>query len=96
MISNSAAANLLIPIGLTLTVSGVVDLEPLAAGFFIAIGASLAMALPVSTPPNAIAYSTGAITTATMARVGLAVGTVGLVLFVFVAPLLWEVMGVSP
>jgi hypothetical protein len=31
-----------------------------------------------------------------MARVGLAVGTVGLVLFVFVAPLLWEVMGVSP
>ncbi|MBT8165581.1 MAG: SLC13 family permease [Acidimicrobiia bacterium] len=96
VISNSAAANLLIPIGLTLTVSGTVDLEPLAAGFFIAIGASLAMALPVSTPPNAIAYSTGALTTGAMARVGLAVGVVGLALFVFIAPLLWELMGVSP
>ncbi|MCP4225650.1 MAG: SLC13/DASS family transporter, partial [Actinomycetia bacterium] len=96
VISNSAAANLLVPIGLTLAVSGVVDLEPIAAGFFIAIGASLAMALPVSTPPNAIAYSTGALTTPVMARVGIAVGTIGLVLFVFVAPLLWELMGISP
>lgn len=96
VISNSAAANLLVPIALTLTVTGTVDLEPLAAGFFIAIGASLAMALPVSTPPNAIAYSTGSITTASLARVGVAVGVVGLVLFVFVAPLLWELMRVSP
>lgn len=96
VISNSAAANLLVPIALTLTVSGAVDIEPLTAGFFVAIGASLAMALPVSTPPNAIAYSTGAITTAALARVGLAVGAIGLVLFVFVAPLVWELMGVSP
>ncbi len=96
VISNSAAANLLIPIGLTLTVSGTVDIEPISAGFFIAIGASLAMALPVSTPPNAIAYSTGMVTTANLARVGLIIGLVGLALFVFVAPLLWDLMGVSP
>ena len=95
VISNSAAANLLVPVGLTLALSGAVDLEPVAAGFFIAIGASLAMALPVSTPPNAIAYSTGELTTPALAKVGLVVGAVGLVLFVFVAPLVWELMGVE-
>ena len=96
VISNSAAANLLIPIGLTLAVSDVVDIEPLAAGFFIAIGASLALALPVSTPTNAVAYSTGAIETRDMARIGVIVGIIGLVLFVFVAPLLWELIGIDP
>ena len=95
VISNSAAANLLIPVGLTLALSGAVDLEPVATGFFIAIGASLAMALPVSTPPNAIAYSTGELSTPVLARVGLIVGGVGLVLFVFVAPVLWSLMGIE-
>jgi sodium-dependent dicarboxylate transporter 2/3/5 len=96
VISNSAAANLLIPIGLSLTVSGVVDLDPIAAGFFIAIGASLAMALPISTPPNAIAYSTGALRTSDMIRAGLAVGAVGLLLFLVAAPLLWSALGIGP
>ena len=95
MISNSAAANLLIPIGLTLALSGAVSLDPIRVGFFIAIGASLAMALPISTPPNAIAYSTGSVHTADMARAGLVIGLVGLVLFVVVAPLLWTLMGAA-
>jgi sodium-dependent dicarboxylate transporter 2/3/5 len=95
VISNSAAANLLIPIGLTLALSGAVPLDPIQVGFFIAIGASLAMALPISTPPNAIAYSTGAVQTSDMARAGIVIGLVGLVLFVVVAPLLWSVVGVA-
>jgi len=95
VISNSAAANLLIPIGLTLALSGAVSLDPIQVGFFIAVGASLAMALPISTPPNAIAYSTGAVQTSDMARAGLVIGLVGLVLFVVVAPLLWSVVGVA-
>jgi sodium-dependent dicarboxylate transporter 2/3/5 len=95
VISNSAAANLLVPIGLTLAASPAIELDPIRVGFFIAIGASLAMALPISTPPNAIAYSTGATRTADMARAGLAVGAVGLVLFVAVGPLLWGLLGVG-
>jgi sodium-dependent dicarboxylate transporter 2/3/5 len=94
-ISNSAAANLLIPIGLSLALSDAVAAEPALAAFFIAIGASLAMALPVSTPPNAIAFSTGAVTTRDMAVAGSIIGVVGLVLYVFVAPLLWDFMGVG-
>lgn len=94
-ISNSAAANLLIPIGLSLALSDAVAGQPALAAFFIAVGSSLAMALPVSTPPNAIAFSTGAVTTRDMAVAGSIIGVVGLVLYVFVAPLLWDVMGVA-
>ncbi len=94
-ISNSAAANLLIPIGLSLALSDAVAAQPALAAFFIAVGSSLAMALPVSTPPNAIAFSTGAVTTRDMAVAGSIIGVVGLVLYVFVAPLLWDFMGVA-
>ena len=38
------------------------------------------MTLPISTPPNALAHSTGFINTKQMAIVGLIVGVVGIVL----------------
>lgn len=94
VISNSAAANLLVPLGLSLALSPAVDLDPLLAGFFIAIGASLAMALPISTPTNAVAYSTGEVSTRDMARVGLIVGAVGLVVFLL-SPLFWSAVGLT-
>lgn len=94
IVSNAATANLLVPIGLSLGLSGTVAVSPVLAAVFIAIGSSLAMALPVSTPPNAIAYSTGMIKTMDMAKVGILIGIVGVVLFVKVAPSLWHVMGV--
>ncbi len=96
VISNSATANLIIPIGMSLAMSGAVHLGALEVSFFIAIGASLAMALPISTPPNAIAYSTGTVKTKDMALAGILIGLVGLILFVWVAPLLWKVMGILP
>ena len=95
-ISNSATANLLVPIGISLALSPAVDLNPCLAGVFIAIGASLAMALPVSTPPNAIAVSTGMVRTRDMVVVGALVGGIGLALFVLIAPWLWNVLRVLP
>ena len=89
-ISNSAAANLIVPI---LAVVGTALLEdPAASEGFIAIGgmksliigvaisASLAMCLPISTPPNALAHSTGIINTKQMATVGIIIGVVGFAL----------------
>jgi len=93
IISNSAAANLLIPIGLSLAMSGTAGLDPVLVGALIAVGASLAMALPISTPPNAIAYSTGVVTTKDMALTGAVVGLVGMILFVVVAPPIWKALG---
>jgi len=85
-ISNSASANLVVPILIVVgkAMSGNPSFEALGgvpamiAG--VAICASLAMCLPVSTPPNALAHSTGMITTKQMATVGIIIGAVGFVL----------------
>ena len=85
-ISNSAAANLVVPILIVVgkAMSGNPAFESLggvpAMIVGIAIAASLAMCLPVSTPPNALAHSTGMITTKQMATVGIIIGVVGFVL----------------
>ena len=83
-ISNSAATALMVPImvavgsgmGPALGVYGGVG--TLLIG--VAMSASFAMSLPISTPPNAIAYSTGLIKTSQMFRTGMIIGTISLVL----------------
>ena len=85
-ISNSASANLVVPILIVVgkAMAGNPNFESLggvpAMIIGVAICASLAMCLPVSTPPNALAHSTGMITTKQMAIVGIIMGVVGLVL----------------
>ena len=85
-ISNSASANLVVPILIVVgkALMGNPHFESLggvpAMIIGVAICASLAMCLPVSTPPNALAHSTGMITTKQMATVGIVMGLVGLVL----------------
>ena len=79
-ISNSATAALIIPIMMVVckVVGGQTEMIP-----YIAICASLAMTLPISTPSNAIATSTGMVTTKQMAQVGLIIGIIGFVLGYF-------------
>ena len=85
-ISNSAAANLVVPILIVVgkAMSGNPAFENVggvsAMIIGIAISASLAMCLPVSTPPNALAASTGMISTKQMATVGIIMGVVGFAL----------------
>jgi len=81
-ISNTATSALLMPI-LAVVGMGMTELllpfggeKTLLIG--IALSASLAMMLPVSTPPNAIAHSTGFIAVRDMERLGLLVGVIGL------------------
>jgi len=96
IISNSASANLLVPIGISLTSSPDIAMSPVASTIFIAIGASLAMALPISTPPNAIAYATGQIQTKHMAMVGILIGAIGSFVFIVVAPYVWDLLNLMP
>jgi solute carrier family 13 (sodium-dependent dicarboxylate transporter), member 2/3/5 len=96
IISNSASANLIVPIGISLTSSPAIAMSPVASTIFIAIGASLAMALPISTPPNAIAYATGQIQTKHMASVGILIGAIGSIIFIFLAPLVWDMFNLMP
>ena len=83
-ISNSAATALMVPI-LAAVGKGMGPLLDETGGIGtlligIALSASFAMALPVSTPPNAIAYSTGLVTSSQMARTGIIVGVISLIL----------------
>ena len=83
-LSHSSAANLLCPIIAVIGSALSVELEPfggvraLLRG--LAISTSVAMLLPISTPPNAIASSTGLVETKDMLKVGVVMGVVGLVL----------------
>lgn len=95
VMSNSASANLLIPLGISLAMSGTVDVDPLIVGFMIAMGASLAMALPISTPTNAVAYSSGLIKTGDMAKTGILIGVIGLFIYLILSPILWSALGVT-
>jgi sodium-dependent dicarboxylate transporter 2/3/5 len=72
--SNTAAAALLVPMALAFGVTGREQVAVVAA-----LATSFAMALPVSTPPNAIAYATGKVSMAQMARVGGLISVLGVI-----------------
>lgn len=95
-ISHSATANLLVPIGVALAMSPTVAISPVEAGVWIAIGSSLAMALPISTPPNAIAFATGEVKVKDMAIVGGLIGVITYGIFITVGPWAWRAMGILP
>jgi sodium-dependent dicarboxylate transporter 2/3/5 len=83
-ISNTATAALMIPI-LTVVCEGMGDKLSVIGGtstmlIGIAVAASAAMTLPISTPPNAIAYSTGLIDQKDMAKAGIVVGFLTLII----------------
>lgn len=70
--SNTAAANILVPIGATMAVGNEVWVA-----VPIALAASCAMCLPIATPPNALAFATGRIQTRDFIRLGLVLGVLG-------------------
>ena len=83
-ISNTATAALLVPI-LAVVCTGMGDRLDSIGGtttvlIGIALSASSAMCLPISTPPNAIAYSTGLVKQNDMLKVGATVGIITLIL----------------
>ena len=83
-ISNTATAALLVPILAVVGKSMTAELAPIGGVacllIGIAVAASVAMILPISTPPNALAHGTGMIEQKYMAKSGLIMGIIGLVL----------------
>jgi sodium-dependent dicarboxylate transporter 2/3/5 len=87
--SNTAAANLLLPIGVSATtISSNIPLDQ--AAITLALAACLGFALPISTPPNAIAYSRGGLTVKDGAIPAILIGVFGLLLLMTVVPLLFK------
>ena len=83
-ISNSATAALLMPI-LAIVCGAMGDkLDPIGGTptvlIGVAIAASSAMILPISTPPNALAFATGYVQQKDMAKMGILMGVISMIL----------------
>jgi sodium-dependent dicarboxylate transporter 2/3/5 len=83
--SNTATANLVVPIALA--VSEAAGVWPVPPALGACLGASLAFMLPVSTPPNALVYGSGWVPLVSMVRHGLVLDAAGVV--VVVATVTW-------
>jgi len=83
-ISNSATAALLMPILAVVCTAMGDKLEAIGGTptvlIGVAVAASSAMILPVSTPPNALAFSTGLVHQNDMVKVGIIVGVISMLL----------------
>ncbi len=82
--SNTAAANMIVPIAIAVAqAAGVSPLEPALGA---TLGASMGFMMPVSTPPNAIVYSSGFIPITSMMKYGVLLDVAGF--FIIVASVL--------
>lgn len=80
--SNTASANMIIPIAIAVSqAAGVRPIEPVLGA---TLGASMGFMMPISTPPNAIVYSSGYVPIGQMMRHGVWLDLVAFVVIVFV------------
>ncbi|MGH9312039.1 MAG: SLC13 family permease [Vicinamibacterales bacterium] len=76
--SNTASANMIVPIAIAVAQASGVD--PVVPALAATLGASMGFMMPISTPPNAIVYSSGHVPISAMMRYGLALDLVGFLL----------------
>lgn len=91
IMSNTAAAALIIPVAASLAAS--LSINPMLLMVPVAVATSFGFIMPIGTPPNAIAFATGHVTARKMARAGLPLDLIGIVLVtsmvVLLAPVIW-------
>lgn len=93
-LSNTVTATLLIPLAVSLATSGIAGegFSLIIISLVIGVSASLAMMLPISTPPNAIAMSTGTLETRDMAKAGFVIGVMGILVIMVYALFYWPLI----
>lgn len=85
--SNTASAGIFLPIAIGLGQR--IGFSPVILAVAVGISTSLDFMLPVGTPPNAIAYSTGKVSMSEMIRAGILLDIAGAVITILVAYFLW-------
>jgi sodium-dependent dicarboxylate transporter 2/3/5 len=78
--SNTAAATLVVPVGLGL--ADVTGTSPVAVALAAALASSFGFMMPISTAPNAMAYGTGLVTMRQMVRSGVVFDVIGVVIVI--------------
>jgi sodium-dependent dicarboxylate transporter 2/3/5 len=76
--SNTASANMVVPVAMA--VSTQVGADAIAIGTAATVACTFGFMLPVSTPTNAMAYSTGYVTQRQMIRYGVVLDLIGIAL----------------
>jgi len=84
--SNTAAANMIVPV--VISIAKAANLDPLEPALGATMAASLGFMLPVSTPCNAIVYGSGYIPLGRMIRWGLLLDLAGIVVIIALVRLL--------
>ena len=88
--SNTAVASMVMPIAASL--ASAIGQPPLALMLVAALAASTGFALPVATPPNAIVFGSGYVTVRQMARAGVLLDIIAIVVVVLMVALLYPVV----
>ncbi len=86
--SNTALISIMLPI-----IYSVAEKTGINTSLFMMVGticASYAFMLPIATPPNAIAMSSGVVDVKTMIKYGLILNIIGIILIVMMASLFWQ------
>jgi sodium-dependent dicarboxylate transporter 2/3/5 len=89
--SNTASANMVIPIMIAISKSSGVSPLPPALG--ACLGASFGFMLPVSTPPNAIVYASGLVPITRMIKAGIFFDILGFLIILLSLRILCPVLG---
>jgi sodium-dependent dicarboxylate transporter 2/3/5 len=89
--SNTASAAIVVPIAISIAAAA--DLNPTIPALAAIFGANYGFMLPVSTPPNAIVYSSGLLPIGRMIRAGAVFDVVGIVLCVTGVTVMANVVG---
>jgi sodium-dependent dicarboxylate transporter 2/3/5 len=91
--SNTASAAIVVPIAIA--ISGAVGVDPVIPALAAIFGANYGFMLPVSTPPNAIVYSSGMLPITRMVRTGAVFDVIGVVLCVVGVAVMAKVVGLA-
>ena len=78
--SNTASANMIVPVSIAVAQAAGVD--PVGPALGATLGASMGFMMPISTPPNAIVYSSGYVPIGAMMKHGVALDVAGFVVIV--------------
>ena len=91
--SNTATASMILPIIAAMAIA--IHVHPYALMIAVSLAASFAFMLPVATPPNAIVFSSRYVNIGQMARTGIWINLVGLILITlfvtYYLPVIWGI-----
>jgi sodium-dependent dicarboxylate transporter 2/3/5 len=89
--SNTAAANMLVPIVIALAAE--LGVSPVAPALAVGVGASVGFMLPIATGPNALVYATGRVPQASMIRAGIGLDVACFLIVMLLLRLICPLMG---